>query len=105
MHAKRRFTNLARQRPWAAAALSAVSAALVIVIMAAPCPAADTGRKDNVFGTTREGMDMGRDPATGDIIMRVSPADPGPDQQQPLNIQPEIRPEITLPPPEPKTRP
>lgn len=79
--------------------------------LAAPAKAADAGRTDNVFGTTREGMDMGRDPATGDMIMRVSPPPPSPDQQQdmhiemPTEIRPEISPEITVPPAKPKHKP
>ena len=70
---------------------------LAAPILVAPAGAADTVRTDNVFGTTREGMDNGRDPASGDVIMRVSPPDPGPAREQP-EIHLEIRPEITLPP-------
>lgn len=79
--------------------------ALLALWPALPCQAADPGRKDNAFGTTREGLDMGRDPATGDVFMRVSPPPPPQQQQQPILIQPEIRPEVTLPTSKPKPEP
>ncbi len=86
-------TALRRAAPLAAALL----AALLVIATAAPAHAADSDREDYTFGTTHEGMDMGRDPATGDEYMRASPPEQPRDQQQPVEIHPEIRPKVVLP--------
>lgn len=51
-------------------------------------------RKDNIFGTTNEGIIMEPDPVTGDNIIQVTPPRrEEPEQQSPnmLLIQPEIK--------------
>ncbi|NJB67486.1 hypothetical protein GGQ74_001126 [Desulfobaculum xiamenense] len=60
--------------------------------------ATQSPRQDKVFGTMDEGMRMGRDERTGDMIMRVEPA-PQPEQQQTQDVPLVIQPEISIPAP------
>jgi len=77
----------------------ALAAALALGLALAPAPARASNattpdRPPKTFGTGGENIQIGRDPETGNNVMRVGPA-PKPEQPEyqvpPVEVRPEVR--------------